>query len=317
MPINHAQLRAFHAVAAEGSFTRAAEALRVTQPTLSGQVKALEESYGVRLLDRLGRRVVPTELGKALVEVTRRLFSAEDEAEQLLAAARGLTRGHLRIAADAPYSIVPVIAEFNRRYPALTVSIAIGNSDRVLENLVDHETDVAMLANIGGDPRLHIVPFHDDRLVLFVDRRHPWARRKRVRLAELSGQRLILREQGSTTRRIFETAVARAGLVLGNVLEIGSREGVREAVAAGLGIGVVARTEFGHDPRVKSLEVGDAELRSTEYVVCLAERRSLRIVSAFLELVEQAALLYPPALAGGGGARRTSEARAMGGRGGA
>lgn len=291
MPINHAQLRAFHAVAGEGSFTRAAEALRVTQPTLSGQVKGLEESYGVRLLDRQGRRVVPTELGKALQEVTRRLFSAEDEAEQLLAAARGLTRGHLRIGVDAPYSIVPVIGEFTRRYPGLTVSIAIGNSDRVLEDLLDHATDIAMLANIGGDPRLHILPFHNDRLVLFVERGHPWARRKRVQLAELAGQRVILREPGSTTRRIFETAVARAGLLLGDVLEIGSREGVREAVAAGLGVGIVARTELGHDPRLRAIEVADAELTSVEYVVCLAERRSLRIVRAFLELVEQAARL--------------------------
>ena len=154
----------------------------------------------------------------------------------------------------------------------------------------DHATDVAMLANIGGDPRLHLLPFHNDRLVLFVEQRHPWARRKRVRLAELAGQRVILREQGSTTRRIFETAVARAGLTLGDVLEIG-REGVREAVAAGLGVGIVAKTEFGHDSRVRALEVIDAELTSTEYVVCLAERRSLRIVSAFLELVEQAARL--------------------------
>jgi len=291
MPIKHAQLRAFHAVATEGSFTRAAEALRVTQPTLSGQVKALEESYGVRLLDRLGRRVSPTPLGMALLDVTRRLFNAEEEAEQLLAAARGLTRGHLRIGADAPYSIVPIIAEFNRRYPGLTVSIAIGNSDQVLEDLFDHETDVAMLANIGGDPRLHIRPFHKDRLVLFVERNHPWTRRKRVRLAELVSQRMILRERGSTTRRIFETAVARAGLELSDVLEISSREGVREAVAAGLGVGIVAKTEFGNDPRVRAIEVVDADLTSMEYVVCLAERRSLRIVSAFLELVEEAARL--------------------------
>ncbi len=289
--INHAQIRAFHRVASEGSFTRAAEALRVTQPTLSGQVKALEDAYGVRLLDRRGRRVEPTELGRALLEVTRRLFSLEDEADQLLSAARGLTRGHLRVGADAPYSIVPVIAEFNRRYPGLTVSISVGNSDKVLGDLVDHETDVAMLANIEGDPRLHVLPFHSDRLVLFVERRHPWARRKAVRLADVAGQRMILREQGSTTRRIFETAIARAGLALTDVMEIGSREGVREAVAAGLGIGVVARSEFGHDQRVRFIEVADAELLSTEYVVCLAERRSLRIVGAFLELVERAARL--------------------------
>ncbi len=289
MSINHAQLRAFHRVASEGSFTRAAEALRVTQPTLSGQVKALEEGYGVRLFDRRGRGVVPTEIGKALLDVTRRLFSLEEEADQLLAAARGLTRGHLRVGADAPYSIVPVVAEFNRRYPGLTVSIAIGNSDKVLADLLDHETDVAMLANIAGDPQLHVLPFHNDRLVLFVERHHPWARRKQIRLAELAGQRLILREQGSTTRRIVETALARAGVELGAAMEIGSREGVREAVAAGLGIGIVALSEFGHDQRVRAIEVADADLTSIEYVVCLAERRSLRIVSAFLELVEQAA----------------------------
>src|SRR3546814_20175459 len=94
---NHAQLRALHRVASEGSFTRAAEALRVTQPTLSGQVKAREEGYGVRLLDRRGRRVEPTELGRALLDVTRRLFSLEEEADQLLSAARGLPRGHLRV----------------------------------------------------------------------------------------------------------------------------------------------------------------------------------------------------------------------------
>ncbi|MGE3741505.1 MAG: LysR substrate-binding domain-containing protein [Geminicoccaceae bacterium] len=289
MTINHAQLRAFHRVASEGSFTRAAEVLRVTQPTLSGQVKALEEGYGVRLFDRRGRGVVPTELGKALLDVTRRLFSLEEEADQLLAAARGLTRGHLRVGADAPYSIVPVVAEFNRRYPGLTVSIGIGNSDKVLADLVEHETDVAMLANIGGDARLHVVPFHSDRLVLFVERHHPWARRKQIRLAELAGQRLILRERGSTTRRIVETALARAGVELGAAMEIGSREGVREAVAAGLGIGIVALSEFGHDQRVRAIEVADADLTSIEYVVCLAERSSLRIVSAFLELVEKAA----------------------------
>ncbi|MGH6914652.1 MAG: LysR substrate-binding domain-containing protein, partial [Geminicoccales bacterium] len=209
------------------------------------------------------------------------------EAEQLLAAARGLTRGHLRIGADAPYSIVPVIAEFNRRYPALTVSIAIGNSDRVLEDLLDHTTDVAMLANIGADPRLHVLPFRNDRLVLFVERRHPWARRKRVRLAELSGQRMVLREHGSTTRRIFETALARAGLPLGDVLEIGSREGVREAVAAGLGVGVVFESEFGRDDRLRKLAVRDARLSAVEYVVCLKDRGQTRVVRAFLDLVQE------------------------------
>ncbi|WP_119459463.1 LysR substrate-binding domain-containing protein [Rhodospirillaceae bacterium SYSU D60014] len=290
MSINHAQLRAFHAVASEGSFTRAAEMLHVTQPTLSGQVKALEENYGVRLFDRRGRRVEPTELGRTLLDVTRRLFSLEAEADQLLGAARGLRRGHLRIGADAPYSIIPVVGVFNRRYPGLNLSLAIGNSDHVLQDLFDHRTDVAILANLDVDPRLFAIPFQHDRLIVFVDCKHPWARRRTVRLAELAGQRFILRELGSTTRRIFETALARAGIELGEVMEIGSREAVREAVAAGLGIGVVAQAEFGQDDRIRALQVTDADLESVEYVVCLAERQDLRIVRAFLDIVrEQAA----------------------------
>ena len=285
--MNHSQLRAFHAVAEAEGFTRAAAALRVSQPTLSGQVKALEAAYGVRLFERRGRRVWPTELGHALLEVTRRLFSLESEADQMLSAARGLRRGHLRIGADAPYSLIRVVGAFARRYPGLTLSLAVGNSDRLLQDLYDHRTDVAMLANLAADPRLHAIRFRDDRLVVFVDRRHSWAGRRRVRLAELGGQRVILREVGSTTRRILETALARAGVALADMMEIGSREAVREAVAAGLGVGVVARTEFGRDDRLHALEVQDADLASTEYVVCLAERRDLRIVRAFFDLLAQ------------------------------
>lgn len=283
--INHAQLRAFHAVATEGGFTRAAAALHVSQPTLSGQVKALEEAYGVRLFERRGRRVEPTELGRALLEITRRLFTLETEAEQLLAAARGLRRGHLRIGADAPYHVIPALAAFTRRYPAVRLSLTIGNTEALLQELQEHRCDVAVIAEVRGDPRLHILPLRRDRLVAFVDHRHPWARRRGVRLAELAGQRLVLRELGSTTRRLFEAAMARRGLALGEVLEINSREAVREAVAAGLGIGIVSENEFGSGGRLHRLAILGEELPNVEYVVCLEERRGLRLVRAFLEVV--------------------------------
>jgi LysR family transcriptional regulator, low CO2-responsive transcriptional regulator len=283
--MNYAQLRAFHAVASAGSFTRAAEALHVTQPTLSGQVKELEASYGVRLFDRRGRRIEPTELGRSLLDVTRRLFSLETEAEQLLAATRGLKRGHLRVGADAPYHVMPALAAFGQKYPGVRLSLAIGNSEELLHELFEHRSDVAVLADIVGDPRLLALPLRRDPLIAFVDRNHPWARRRRVRAAELAGQRLVLREPGSTTRRSFETAMARAGLALADVLEIGSREAVREAVAAGLGVGVVSEAEFGRDNRLRALAIEDLELDTTEYAVCLAERRELRLVKAFLDII--------------------------------
>jgi aminoethylphosphonate catabolism LysR family transcriptional regulator len=287
--MNHAHLRAFHAVASEGSFTRAAARLHVTQPTLSGQVKALEETYGVRLFDRRGRRVAPTELGSALLDLTRRLFSLEDEAEQLLAATRGLRKGHLRVGADAPYHVTAALSAFTKRYPGVQLSLTVGNSAALARELFEHKIDVAVLANVAGGSRLHVKPLRRDRLVAFVARTHPWARRRRIDLADLADQRLVLREQGSATRQIFETEMARRGLALGEVLDMNSREAVRETVAAGLGIGVVSVSEFGRDPRIKALELAGGDLTMIEYIVCLAERRDLRLISAFLRIVEQAA----------------------------
>jgi DNA-binding transcriptional LysR family regulator len=144
---------------------------------------------------------------------------------------------------------------------------------------------VAVLANMAGDPRFFAKVLSRDRLVAFVAKSHPWARRRRLDLADLAGQRLVLREQGSATRRTFETAMARRKLGLDEVLDMNSREAVRETVAAGLGIGVVSASEFGNDPRLAPIQLMGEDLGMTEYVVCLAERRELRLVRAFLEVV--------------------------------
>jgi aminoethylphosphonate catabolism LysR family transcriptional regulator len=284
--MNLAQLRAFNAVAGAGGFTRAAARLGVTQPTLSGQVKTLEETYGVELIARRGRQLALTETGAALLELTRRIFGLAEEAEQLLSAARGLERGHLRLGADAPYHVLPALSAFTRRYPKLRLSLTVGNSETLIRDLFDHRIDVAVVANLAPDARLHAVPVRRDRLVLFVPKRHPWARRKQVTPDQLAGERLVLREPGSSTRRVFETAMARAGVALDEVIEINSREAVREAVAAGLGVGVVSESEFGNDPRLVKVALAEADLGATEYVACLAERTELRLIRAFLEIVE-------------------------------
>lgn len=289
MSISHAHLRAFHAVAAEGGFSRAAAALHVSQPTLSGQVRALEARYGVKLFERRGRGVELTDLGRTLFALTRRLFAQEAEAEQLLVSARGLATGHLRVGADAPYHVIPLLAAFSRRYPGVRLALAFGNSERVLDDLLHRRCDVAVLPDIPADQRIHALPFRRDRLVAFVDRGHPWAGRRSVRLSELAGQRLVLREVGSMTRAIFERAIARAAVRPGEILEIGSREAVREAVAAGLGVGVVFAGEFGRDERLHRLALRDVKLEAVEYAACLHERRPLRAVRAFFELLQEQA----------------------------
>ena len=286
MPISHAHLRSFHAVATHGSFTRAAEMLHITQPTLSGQVKELEERYGTKLFVRHGRRIELTDIGKSAFAITRLMFRHEEEVEHLLQSARALTSGELRVAADSPYIATPLLAQFQRLYPGIQISIQYGNSQQLMSWIESRRCDVAFLPNIPqGDERLFSIPLPPDRLVVFVSQDHEWAERRSVSIEELVKQRVILREKGSRTRSIFEEAVAQADHVLNDVMEISGREGVREAVAAGFGIGIVAENELLADSRLRALPVSNAELVHTEYVVCLQEMRSLRVNDAFLDMV--------------------------------
>jgi aminoethylphosphonate catabolism LysR family transcriptional regulator len=285
--ISHSQLRAFHAVATEGSFTKAAQLLNVTQPTLSGQVRALEERFGVRLFDRRRRRIEVTDIGRNLLDITFRMFSLELEAVQVLGAAHALKRGHLRIGADAPYHSVPFLSAFHRRYPDLRLSMTMGNTKSLLDDLLDQRCDVAIAANVVTDARIFAIPFRQDHFIAFVDRAHPWARRRSVKLGELSGQRLLLREPSSNTRQTFDAAIAKAGVAVREILEIGSREAIKEAVAAGLGVGIIADSELGDDLRLKALPFDGKPITSTEYVACLQERKQSPLVKAFLDVVRE------------------------------
>ncbi len=285
MPLSHAHLRSFHAVAIQGSFTKAAEMLHITQPTLSGQVKELEERYGVKLFSRHGRRIELTDLGRSALAITRRLFHYEEEVEQLLLAARGLTTGELKVGADSPYIITPLLARFQRRYPGIQISIQYGNSEQVMKWLDSGRCDIAILPNVPvEDERLQVVPLLSDQLVLFVTRDHPWHQRHAVAIEELVGQRIIMREPGSRTRAIFEKALSDCGVTLTERMEISSREGVREAVAAGFGIGVVSENELGDDLRFRSLTVNNADLTHSEFAICRKQGRAVRVTGAFLEL---------------------------------
>jgi len=288
LSISHTHLRAFHAVATHGSFTRAAEALHVTQPTLSGQVRELEERYHIKLFTRYGRKVNLTDLGRTTFEITRRIFSNELEVEQLFLAAKGLSKGQLTVGADSPYIITALLAAYQRRYPGIQISIRYGNSSQLLRWLQSQRCDIAILANVPeGGPALRILRLKPDRLVAFVNHEHAWADRRSVTLSEIATQRVILREKGSHTRSVFEQALEHADIKLDNVMHISSREGVREAVAAGLGTGIVSENELGTDTRFRALQVKDADLKHSEFIICQKSRQNEQPIHAFVELISE------------------------------
>ena len=279
--MNLAQLRAFRLVARAGGFSRAAEAARVSQPTLSAQVKALERAYGVTLFDRRGRQVRLTRLGRRLLDVADRLFDLAEEAKAVVAGTDAPSQAFLSVAADGPAHALSVLGALEKRVPGLDFALAIGNSDEVVRSLLAYEADIGIMGRAVADPRLSVTRLRSDRLVAFV----PAAAKQRrgPTLAEVAGERLVLRERGSATRERFESALAQAGLSPARIVEVATREGVREAVAAGFGIGIVFETELGPDPRFRALPFADATLEVAEYACCLAERREQPLLRAFVE----------------------------------
>jgi DNA-binding transcriptional LysR family regulator len=152
--------------------------------------------------------------------------------------------------------------------------------------LWDYQTDVAVLAQFTNDPRFHAVPYSRHPVGIFVRTDHPFAKRQSIRIEELNGEPLIMREIGSTTRKALEEALRKADVRPRIVMEIGSREAIREAVIKGLGIGAVSAAEFVPDKRLRLISISNAEIYTYAHVFCLEERRNARIVKAFLDIVE-------------------------------
>ncbi len=285
--VSYTCLRSFHAVACAGGFTAASTLLHVGQPTITGQVRSLEDHYGVELFHRRGRKVELTETGRALFAITQRMALLEQEGQELLKAAGGLQSGELKIGATGPFLVTEMLAVFSNRYPNLNISLTVGNSMEIQELLLGFNVDLAVNSGIEEDPRLLAISFCREPIVIFVHRDHRFASRGNIRIEELQGERMIFRERGSTTRRVFEKALESAGVSVNPVMEIGSREAVWLAVSRGLGMSVVSEWEYVEHPQLKKVILNERDICTRAYVVCLKERRNSRMISAFLEVVRE------------------------------
>ena len=156
---------------------------------------------------------------------------------------------------------------------------------KVLDRLADYSADVGVLAQVSLDKRFVSVPYSEHPVVIFCNAAHPFARRRSIRTAELQGEKLILREEGSTTRKAIESALRAARVQPEVVMEVASREIIREAVAQGVGVAAVSDVEFVPGPGLHAVRISDAQVRTYAHVACLAERRDTRMVRAFFEVI--------------------------------
>lgn len=291
--VNFSQLRSFYAVARESSVTKAAELLNIGQPTVTTQVKGLEENFGVQLFNRMPRKITMTSEGERLYEIARQIFSLEEQAVELLSSHSSNVAGMLRIGTVGPFFVMDILAQLYREYPLIQVFLESGNSDRIYEKLLAYQVDVAITGSYISDPRLEQIKLGSHEVVLLVNSDHPWASRKSVSVRECDGQRMIMRETGSMTRRKFEETLQAAGVRPNVVMEL-SRDALREAVKAGFGIGIISMDEIIPDPTLHALSIASTPPFTESYATCLKERKSVSGVKLFMDLVREAVAADPP-----------------------
>src|SRR5208337_3922606 len=239
--INLDQLRIFQAVAQARSFTRAADAVHLTQPGVSKHIKQMENYYGTSLFDRLGKRVALTQAGEILFEATQGIMVSIAAAEQRIEELKGLHGGKLVLGASFPigiYVLPDILAAFRKQYPAVEVTLDIALSEKIVARILANKLDLGLVSHEAQDPRLVAREFMTDRLIAIAPRNHRWASKKRIRPKELLGETFIVAARGAGTRAVVEERIKQKSIPLKNVIDFGNTEGVKRAVEVGLGVSI-------------------------------------------------------------------------------
>ena len=285
------QLRTFQAVADHLSFSAAAAELHLSQPSVSYQVKELEEVLGLALLDRVGKRVQLTEAGETLYDYARRVLNLVDEAALAIEQQRGLRRGTLRVGASTTvgiYVIPMALGAFKKSHPDIHLSLEIDSREDLQAKILRGALDIAILSPPVGDPELECQTFLDDELVMVVPAGHPLATRNGLTLADFQGEPFLMREPSSVTRQVVEEVARQAGVRLQVAMELGSNGAIKHAVEGGLGVAVLSRHAVTLERSAGGLVLVAVEgfpIRRPWCVVNLRRRRQPPVVAAFTEFL--------------------------------
>lgn len=251
------QLRSFEAVVRLGGVGRAARALHLAQPTVSTQIKELSAALDLVLFEPRGRGLAVTAVGERLAVAVREMGDAWQGFEEDAAALQGLRRGRLRIAAvtTTEYFLPDLLGPFARKYPGIQIELAVENRDAVVARLERGDDELAVMMLPPSHLPLSRWPFLENPLVVIAPAEHPLARRRRLKLAEMTGEPLLSREAGSGTRAAAEQAFAAQGVEWLPRMALGSNEAIKHAVRAGLGLAVLSRHTLALDPATEDLAV--------------------------------------------------------------
>ena len=296
MNITFRQLKLFAALADLGSVSSAAKALHVTQPTASMQLKEITQNIGLPLYEVVGKKVYLTDVGKELASTARTIARSWDAFEQHVHAVQGLARGKLRVAvvSTAKYFMPRLVGRFCQHHPAIDVSLEILNRDGVVSRLRDNLDDLYIMSMPPGDMELVDASLMPNPIVMIAAQSDPLTRRIGLTLQDVVSQRFILREPGSGTRMATDQYFKKKRFRADVRMELGSNEAVKEAVAGGLGLGVISRHALHGLQRehgVRVLDIQGFPLPSAWHIVHPEQKRLSPLAAAFKEyLLKEAAV---------------------------
>ena len=284
------QLQVFEAVARHLSFTRAAEELYTTQPTVSIQLKQLTDNVGQPLLEQVGKKIYLTDTGRELLKVCREIFDGLDRFGMLVSDMKGVKAGKLRltIITTAKYFVPRLLGLFCQRYPGIDVSLKVTNRERVLQRMADNTDDLYVLGQPPEHMDVEFEPFLENPLVVLAERNHPLAAKKHIPPQRLEEEQFLMREPGSGTRLATEQFFREHGLKLKVRMDLGSNEAIKQAVAGGLGIAVLSAHTLALERSIDDLAILDVDgfpIRRQWYLAYPRDKQLSVVAQVFLEFL--------------------------------
>ncbi|KRT56468.1 DNA-binding transcriptional regulator, LysR family [endosymbiont of Ridgeia piscesae] len=284
------QLKVFQAVAQHLNYTQAARSLHLSQPAVSMQVKQLEESVGLPLFEQMGKKIQLTEAGHEVSQYARTIFQTFEEMEEVLDALKGAETGHLDIAVASTvnYFAPRLLAAFHRHYPGIELRLNVTNRKCLMELLEANETDIVLMGSPPEALDLESEPFMENPLVVVAPPSHPLESQQPIPLERLAEQTFVMREAGSGTRLALERFFNDRGLVLRGGMQMTRNEAIKQAVRAGMGLGVVSRHTIELELETGRLLVLDVEgfpIQRQWYMVYRRGKRLSPAATAFHDFV--------------------------------
>lgn len=286
------QLKVFEAAARHGSFTRAAEELFLTQPTVSMQIKQLTKSVGLPLFEQVGKRLYLTEAGRELFATCRQIFETIAQFEMKVADLKGLKQGQLRLAVitTAKYFIPRLLGPFCQLYPGIDIALQVTNHEGILERMTSNLDDLYILSQVPEHLDVNYQAFLENPLVVLAPINHSLAKEKKISIQRLADEPFIMREPGSGTRRAVQKLFDEHGVAVKVKLELGSNEAIKQAIAGGLGISVLSRhTLLTESQDLTILDVEHFPIHRNWYMVYPAGKQLSIVARTYFEYLLDAA----------------------------